>query len=85
MNILLKVTPKGQVTLPKLVRDQLGVGDLAEVRVEGKVAILKKPDITVDKLAGSFQAYGRNRDISLKKALDQATEMVADEVAKKDH
>ena len=44
---VVKVTRKGQVTLPKEVRDMLGIreGDLLLVRVEGNRVILTKGEI----------------------------------------
>jgi AbrB family looped-hinge helix DNA binding protein len=83
MPILLKVTPKGQVTLPKKVRDQLGVGDLAEVTIQGTVAILKKAERKTDTLAGCFRSYAQRAGVPVEKAMGITTEMVADEVAKK--
>ncbi len=40
---LIKITRKGQVTIPKKIRESLGVeeGDVVEVRAEGGVVLVK--------------------------------------------
>lgn len=56
MDVAAKVTSKGQVTLPKAVRDALGIkeGDAVVFRVEGGRAILAKtPDFLA--LAGTVK------------------------------
>ena len=55
MDIAAKVTAKGQVTVPKAVRDALGIreGDAVVFRVEGDRAVLARtPDLL--SLAGTF-------------------------------
>lgn len=56
MDAAAKVTSKGQVTLPKAVRDALGItaGDAVVFRVEGNRAVLARtPDFLV--LAGTIK------------------------------
>lgn len=54
MDVLAKVTSKGQVTLPKEVRDTLGIeaGDRVLFRIHGDRAVLAKTPDFLD-LAGS--------------------------------
>ncbi|MDR1214937.1 MAG: AbrB/MazE/SpoVT family DNA-binding domain-containing protein [Propionibacteriaceae bacterium] len=55
MDVTVRVTSKGQVTLPKAVRDALGIkqGDSVAFRVEEKRAILARSIDFLD-LAGSI-------------------------------
>lgn len=60
-----KVTSKGQVTVPKVVRDALGIeeGDEVIFRVEGRRAVLAKtPDFL--SLAGSVKVPAAVRNVS---------------------
>jgi AbrB family looped-hinge helix DNA binding protein len=55
-----KVTSKGQVTVPRAVRDALGIreGDKVVFRVEGNRAVLARtPDFV--KLAGTVSVFPR--------------------------
>ena len=47
MKYLVKVTRRGQVTIPKSIREALGIreGDLIEVSLEGGRVVLSKPGI----------------------------------------
>jgi antitoxin PrlF len=56
MEVAAKVTSKGQVTVPKAVRDALGIseGDEVVFRVEGNRAVLARTRDFLD-LAGSIQ------------------------------
>ena len=42
MEYILKVTPKGQVTLPKKLRNQLAIQNLLSINLEERQGILKK-------------------------------------------
>ena len=44
MEYILKVSPKGQVTFPKKLRDALEVKDLIEVEIKDRKAIVRKPE-----------------------------------------
>jgi AbrB family looped-hinge helix DNA binding protein len=60
-----KVTTKGQVTVPKVVRDALGIKDGDEVvfRVEGNRAVLARtPDFL--ELAGSIKVPAAKRNVA---------------------
>jgi AbrB family looped-hinge helix DNA binding protein len=60
-----KVTTKGQVTVPKAVRDALGIkeGDEVLFRVEGNRAVLARtPDFL--ELAGSIQVPAAKRNVA---------------------
>ena len=62
MDVAARVTSKGQVTVPKVVRDALGIKDGDEVvfRVEGHRAVLAKtPDFL--ELAGTFAVPAAKR------------------------
>lgn len=63
MDVSAKVTSKGQVTVPKLVREALGLeeGDVVVFRVEGKRAVLARtPDFL--SLAGSVPVPAAKRN-----------------------
>ncbi len=63
MDVAAKVTSKGQVTVPKAVRDALGIeeGDAVVFRVEGNRALIAK---TADflELAGSVNVPAAKRN-----------------------
>jgi AbrB family looped-hinge helix DNA binding protein len=63
MDTIATVTSKGQVTVPKSVRDALGVaaGDQIVFRVEGNRAILARTVSFLD-LAGSVQVPAAKRN-----------------------
>jgi len=83
MEYILKVTPKGQVILPKKLREKLRVEDLISIEVEDAEGILRKPELSSEKLAGSLKRYALGKKIPLHKAVEKATRMVAHEIAKK--
>lgn len=60
-----RVTSKGQVTVPKAVREALGIvsGDELLFRVEGNRAILARTEKLLD-LAGSFQVPIAKRNVA---------------------
>lgn len=65
MDVAAKVTSKGQVTVPKAVRDALGIkeGDQVTFRVEGSRAVLARtPDFL--ELAGSIQVPAAKRNVA---------------------
>jgi AbrB family looped-hinge helix DNA binding protein len=65
MDVVARVTSKGQVTLPKSVRDALGIesGDDVLFRVHGGRAVLaKEPDFL--ELAGSVPVPPEARDMT---------------------
>ena len=65
MDAAAKVTTKGQVTVPKVVRDALGIKDGDEVvfRVEGNRAVLARtPDFL--ELAGSIKVPAAKRNVA---------------------
>lgn len=65
MDAAAKVTTKGQVTVPKAVRDALGIeeGDEVVFRVEGNRAVLARtPDFL--ELAGSVRVPAAKRNVA---------------------
>jgi AbrB family looped-hinge helix DNA binding protein len=65
MDAAARVTPKGQVTVPKAVRDALGIkeGDELMFRVEGNRAVLARtPDFL--SLAGSIPVPASRRNVA---------------------
>lgn len=63
MDVAAKITSKGQVTVPKVVRDALGIreGDAVVFRVEGNRAVLARtPDFLA--LAGSITVPAAKRN-----------------------
>lgn len=63
MDVAARVTSKGQVTIPKSVRDALGVeeGDDAVFRLEGNRAVLARTPAFLD-LAGSIPVPAAKRN-----------------------
>ena len=63
MDVAAKVTSKGQVTVPKIVRDALGIneGDHIVFRVEGNHAVLARTPDFLD-LAGTFTVPAARRN-----------------------
>ena len=65
MDTAAKVTSKGQVTVPKAVRDALGIeeGDEVVFRVEGNRAVLARTPNFLD-LAGSIRVPAAKRNVA---------------------
>ena len=65
MDAAAKVTSKGQVTIPKAVRDALGIKDGDEVvfRVEGERAVLARTPEFLD-LAGTIRVPAAKRNVA---------------------
>ena len=65
MDAVAKVTSKGQVTVPKAVRDALGIqeGDEVVFRVEGNRAVLARTPGFLD-LAGSIRVPAAKRNVA---------------------
>lgn len=65
MEVAAKITSKGQVTVPKAIRDALGIseGDEVVFRVEGNRAVLARTTDFLD-LAGSIQVPASKRNVA---------------------
>ena len=65
MDAAAKVTSKGQITVPKAVRDALGIeaGDEVLFRVEGQRAVLARTARFLD-LAGSVRVPAAKRNLA---------------------
>ena len=65
MDVAAKVTSKGQVTVPKVVRDALGIkeGDEVVFRVEGNRAVMARTPDFLD-LAGSVEVPAAKRNVA---------------------
>lgn len=65
MDAAAKMTSKGQVTVPKVVRDALGIeaGDQVVFRVEGNRAVLARTPDFLD-LAGSITVPAAKRNVA---------------------
>jgi AbrB family looped-hinge helix DNA binding protein len=65
MDAAARVTSKGQVTVPKVVRDALGIkqGDEVVFRVEGNRAVLARSDDFLS-LAGSISVPAAKRNVA---------------------
>ncbi len=85
MQYLLKVSPKGQVTLPKKLREGLGVKDMIEVRVKDYEGILKKPEKMTEELAGCFKKYTVKKKMSVEKAVEKAVRLTVREISQKNN
>jgi antitoxin PrlF len=73
MDAAARVTSKGQVTVPKAVRDALGIesGDEVVFRVEGQRAVLARtPDFL--RLAGTFRVPAGRRNTAWDEVLRQS-------------
>jgi AbrB family looped-hinge helix DNA binding protein len=70
------LTRKGQVTIPKHVRDQLGLRpfDKIEMRVENGEARLRKARLTLDEIAGSLPPIGIDPDEAVRLAKQERAE-----------
>jgi antitoxin PrlF len=73
MEAAAKVTAKGQLTLPKAVRDALGIreGDAVVFRVEGKRAVLARVPDFLD-LAGTFKVPAAKRNMAWDEVIRRA-------------
>ena len=83
MEFILKVSPKGQVVLPKKLRESLQVKELVAIEVKEHTGVVKKPVLSSDKLAGCFKTYASRKKISSEEAIKKATTLVAHETARK--
>ena len=65
MDAAAKVTSKGQITVPKAVRDALGIqeGDEVVFRVEGNRAVMARTPDLLD-LAGSIRVPAAKRNVA---------------------
>ncbi len=81
MDAAAKITSKGQVTVPKVVRDALGIreGDEVVFRVEGNRAVLARTPDFLD-LAGSVRVPAAKRNVAWDDVLRRTR---ADRVAKR--
>jgi len=72
MDAAARVTSKGQVTVPKAVRDALGIkeGDEIVFRVEGNRAIVARTPDFLD-LAGSIRVPAAKRNVAWNEVLRQ--------------
>lgn len=73
-----KVLPKGQITLPKKIRQHLGIniGDALVINEEKDRIIIKKGKTIYD-FAGTLPDLG----LSVEEMIEKATEEVAKEIA----
>ncbi len=83
MGYILKVTPKGQIILPKKLRDALKIEDLVEIELKNCKGIVKKP--ATEDIPGCFKKYAAKKKITPEKAIKKATDMVAHEIAAKNN
>lgn len=74
MDAAAKVTSKGQVTIPKVVRDALGIneGDEVVFRVEGNRAVLARTPNFLD-LAGSVKVPAAKRNVAWDEVIRRTT------------
>lgn len=74
MDAAAKVTSKGQITVPKVVRDALGIkeGDVVAFRVDGNRALLTRTPNFLD-LAGSVKAPVAKRNVAWDEVIRRTT------------
>lgn len=85
MEYILKVSPKGQVTFPKKLREALEVKDRIEVEIKDRKAIIRKPESITDDLAGCFKKYTLKKKFTADEDVEKAVEVTAHEIAEKDN
>ena len=85
MEFVLRVSPKGQVVLPKKLRDSLKIKELVSIEIKDDTGIVRKADLSSEQLAGCFKGYAAKQKMPTKKAIERATEIVAHETARKGH
>ncbi len=81
-----KVSNKGQVTIPKVIRKKLNIG-----KESGVLFLIEDDEIKLkgvsgspsDRLAGSLKEYAREY-VPLKKVREEIRERIADEIAGED-
>lgn len=83
MQFFLKVTPKGQVVLPKKLRESLQVSTMIEIDLKEREGVLRKPESTAREVAGCFSEHAKTSGISLVQARKKAREVTAHEIAAK--
>jgi AbrB family looped-hinge helix DNA binding protein len=73
VDVAAKVTAKGQVTIPKAVREALGIneGDQVVFRVEGKWAVLARTPNFIE-LAGTFDVPADRRNVAWDEIIREA-------------
>ncbi len=81
MEYILKVSPKGQVTFPKKLREALEVKDFIEVEIKDRKAIVRKPESVTDDLAGCFKKYSLKKKFTANGDVEKAVEITAHEIA----
>ena len=77
-----RISEKGQMTLPAAVRRKLGIGPGSEVDVqvrEGEVVV--RPLKTISEVAGVFRRYARGKAAGWETARRKTQDAVAQEVA----
>lgn len=54
-----KIGPKGQVVIPKAIRDELGLepGDEVTVSVDGRRVVVERPDDRLMRWQGAFKGH----------------------------
>ena len=77
-----RVGPKGQVVIPKELRDDLGIlpGDLVEFWREGDHVIVRRA-VPQEPLFGRFRGAGLAELLAADRAADRAAERAADRAA----
>jgi AbrB family looped-hinge helix DNA binding protein len=77
-----KVLPKGQITLPKKIRQRLGIniGDALMIQEEDDRIVIKKGKTIYD-FVGTLPDLG----LSIDEMIERATEEAAKEIAKSIH
>jgi bifunctional DNA-binding transcriptional regulator/antitoxin component of YhaV-PrlF toxin-antitoxin module len=76
MSITAKITQKGQVTIPRKIRDKLG-SEVVEFDIV-KHQVIIRPIISI---AGSLSDYGKKKSLPFRKAREKAW----DEIAREKH
>ncbi|MCK7510563.1 MAG: AbrB/MazE/SpoVT family DNA-binding domain-containing protein [Desulfobacterales bacterium] len=76
MNYVLRVSPKGQVILPKKLRESLHIRELIAVEVKDDTGIVRKAELSSESLAGCFGAMQRRRRYQPRKLWSKARRLL---------
>ncbi|MDI9577427.1 MAG: AbrB/MazE/SpoVT family DNA-binding domain-containing protein [Thermoproteota archaeon] len=74
---IIKISPKGQIVIPKNVREKLGLQTGEKLLVlsrDGDILLRKTKKITIDQIAQKIAAQAENQNIDVDTLVDEATQ-----------
>ncbi len=77
MTYLTKVAPKGQITLPKDIREEFGLGKDSYLTIDkvGKYILMKKITSDLDEITDIFQEKAKEKGITKKELIKTLREV----------